>query len=483
MSQQKLTSKKQPDSAAELIDIIGKALSQNNSDSIIQYLVTEISIRLAAKHSYIFADNPNIHFLENICEWNAPRTKTVKEHLLKAQMFYFGFWHARLMDKKNIIIDNISSLHKDYPIDYELLKSQNIKTLVILPICIDNKLAGFWKIDNPDINLVYTVEPYLNSICSILGSMLKLHRKFSHLQHDSMITTLISMSKIYNSMHIFDLEHDTFQHIIHRQVITNIADDKVNNSLSKHIGPVMKYMTAEADVEKMLAFTDLKTLSDRMKGKYTITEEFRGNFAGWSRARFIRMNTEPHEPLKSVIFAVMSINEEKTKEEHLTHLAETDIMTGLLNRGSGEAKISALLKSGQTGMFSLFDLNKFKTINDTYGHDAGDKVIRLVADILRNAFRRDDIILRLGGDEFAAFALNVNDIAVGADIISRCCREMEKINLPELHDFKPSFSLGNVFAKSDEVTSFEELYRQADKLLYQCKNSNNCTSCRTLFSN
>lgn len=104
-----------------------------------------------------------------------------------------------------------------------------------------------------------------------------------------------------------------------------------------------------------------------------------------------------------VLFCIECIEEEKKRENRLIYLSQTDLMTGLYNRGSGEKIISDLLKEKTGGLLCLLDCDKFKVINDTYGHATGDKVIIAIAENLRKSCRENDVILRLGGDEFAIF--------------------------------------------------------------------------------
>ena len=135
-----------------------------------------------------------------------------------------------------------------------------------------------------------------------------------------------------------------------------------------------------------------------------------------------------------MLFCIGCIEEEKKRENKLLYLAETDLMTGLCNRGSGEKKITAFLKERTAGLLCLLDCDKFKSINDTYGHSVGDKVIIAIAEKLQKSCRDKDVIFRLGGDEFAMF-----------------------------------MTLGACFYDGDENVSFDELYRNADSAMYQSK--------------
>lgn len=78
-------------------------------------------------------------------------------------------------------------------------------------------------------------------------------------------------------------------------------------------------------------------------------------------------------------------------------------MTGIWNRRHGEKLIEQALRDKVKGMMCIIDCDKFKSINDTYGHAVGDEVIIAIAHTLKNACRKDDIVVRLGGDEFAMF--------------------------------------------------------------------------------
>ena len=97
-----------------------------------------------------------------------------------------------------------------------------------------------------------------------------------------------------------------------------------------------------------------------------------------------------------MLFCIECIEEEKKRENRLIYLAQTDLMTGLYNRGSGERQISHLLQEKTGGLLCLIDCDKFKTINDTYGHSTGDKVIIAVAETMQKSCRDKDVVLRSG---------------------------------------------------------------------------------------
>lgn len=149
--------------------------------------------------------------------------------------------------------------------------------------------------------------------------------------------------------------------------------------------------------------------------------------------------------------------------------SETDALTGLYNRGAGERSIRTLLGQGRPGMFCIADIDGFKDINDIYGHQSGDAVLRGVAARLRTSFRSGDIVTRIGGDEFAVYAVGVTDIATGAVCIERLFRQISGMNLEALGGSRVSISLGVTFFDAGDGKNFETVYREGDEALYQAK--------------
>ncbi len=172
---------------------------------------------------------------------------------------------------------------------------------------------------------------------------------------------------------------------------------------------------------------------------------------------------------KVMINSLMDITDKKKLEDELLVLSETDVLTGISNRRSGEAKIDELIADGAKGMFCLLDIDKFKSINDNYGHTVGDKALIAVADCLKRCFRRSDVTMRLGGDEFASFAIGIGSEAQGAECINRFFAEVEKINIPEIGKGCISVSLGAVLFDGENDAEFDKIYAMADSAMYICK--------------
>ena len=157
------------------------------------------------------------------------------------------------------------------------------------------------------------------------------------------------------------------------------------------------------------------------------------------------------------------------ERENLEILASTDIMTGILNRGSGERRVIDAMANDKAGMLCIMDVDKFKDINDNLGHSVGDKVIRGIADVLKSTFRDEDIIFRLGGDEYAVYVMHLSDEESGKAVMDRVFNKISKLDIPELKDREVCVSAGAVFYTVDEKRTFEDLYKLADSGVYESK--------------
>lgn len=162
---------------------------------------------------------------------------------------------------------------------------------------------------------------------------------------------------------------------------------------------------------------------------------------------------------------------EKTRK--LEHRVELDPMTELFNRTSIEKKITQSLQN-QRGTFLIFDLDDFKTINDTLGHLVGDEVICAFARLLRETAGPDTILGRLGGDEFAAWISGEDDQIRAKQFADTLLAHIHEIGERFGIDF--NCSIGMCHTATGE-TDFNTLYRQADHALYHAKRCAKGSAC------
>ncbi len=160
---------------------------------------------------------------------------------------------------------------------------------------------------------------------------------------------------------------------------------------------------------------------------------------------------------------------QKNLEKYM-ELAQMDIMCGIYNKGVLEERVKELLgekvKMGQQAIVVL-DIDELKTINDTYGHVFGDKVIVTVANLLKKHFNGSELIGRIGGDEFMVFLPYIRDVEQLKQRLEGLLEEFEGLLIEEQEGFRFGCSLGATIIQRER--DFTTLYRQADQALYEVK--------------
>ncbi len=309
------------------------------------------------------------------------------------------------------------------------------------------------------------------TMCFILLIIIIMIRNIStkHIETNRLNLQLESMSHIYAAMFDINLKDNTYSEISRSTERVSDYIKESGDNASEEIKTVMKAISSEKSRSEILEFIDFNTLDKRLENTNTITLEYLNNADVWCRARFVVAEKSSAGMLLRVLWMVEIIDEAKRRQDKLQYLSETDQMTGVCNRGYGESRIRQLIKNGQGGMFVLMDIDKFKNINDTYGHNTGDKVLIAFAKTLQSAFRANDIILRLGGDEFAVFVPDVHTKFAAEKIIDRLFTMIDNTHIEEMDGKGYFISVGIAFYQNDDKYSFEDLYKHADEGTYTSK--------------
>ena len=156
--------------------------------------------------------------------------------------------------------------------------------------------------------------------------------------------------------------------------------------------------------------------------------------------------------------------------------ANTDGLCNVLNRRGWDKKVNEVLneQKAKDGVICLLyiDLDNFKQINDKWGHDIGDKALKILANIIRNQLRSVDNIGRIGGDEFVTLSV-FNDSTEANNLVFRVQQKLQtvKLNIDKYTTIDISASVGHVIYDT-QPKSAEEMLSQADKSMYKIKRAN-----------
>jgi len=177
--------------------------------------------------------------------------------------------------------------------------------------------------------------------------------------------------------------------------------------------------------------------------------------------------------LLGVLGISRDITERKFIEQKLHHAAYYDSLTNLPNRLLLSDRLEQAIihtKRHQSSMTVIYlDIDEFKEINDKYGHDIGDKVLKLYVQRLERVLREEDTLSRLGGDEFVIILQNVKEAEHIKSTLNRILHVTTQPLKIEEHNLKISASLGVTFYPQNEEIDADQLLRQSDQAMYHAK--------------
>jgi diguanylate cyclase (GGDEF)-like protein/PAS domain S-box-containing protein len=185
--------------------------------------------------------------------------------------------------------------------------------------------------------------------------------------------------------------------------------------------------------------------------------------------------TDEHGQVSHMLSHYLDITDRKRVERELEDLADHDSLTGLLNRRGFdielERHINLVSRSGPAGALLVLDLDHFKHVNDTWGHQAGDRMIAAIAECLRSGLRRSDVVARLGGDEFGIILPHAtsHEAEVVAAKLIRAVRECV-VDGMRPGELRTTASVG-IALFDDATRRGQDILARADRSMYHAKDA------------
>lgn len=277
------------------------------------------------------------------------------------------------------------------------------------------------------------------------------------------------------------LNASVFEHAREGIVITDLAGDiiKVNAAFSAITG----YSREEALGQNPKLLNSGRQSSEFYQAMYADLQS-QGYWHGeiWNRRKsgevYAEMLTitavrDTSGRIQHYVGMFFDISDLKNHQQQLEHLAHFDALTHLPNRVLLADRLhQAMVQAQRRGRFlavAYLDLDGFKLVNDTYGHDAGDQLLVAAADNMKNALREGDTLARLGGDEFVAVLADLSDPQDCSTTLQRLLAAAARpVQFADVA-LQVSASLGVSFFPQTDAVDADQLLRQADQAMYQAK--------------
>ena len=229
---------------------------------------------------------------------------------------------------------------------------------------------------------------------------------------------------------------------------TEVCQDEPNQEAACH--KLLQAMTPEADQQRMQL-----TRANGTTGTYRVTN---------------RLYYTASEDIDYILGLFTDITQEAHREEHLAVHAQIDGLTHVYNSGTVRRLLSDTMtdfSEDNLGAFLILDIDNFKKFNDIYGHQTGDQVLRIVARVLKEHLRVDDVIGRLGGDEFCAYLPGLPSIGYLSTLCERLNQGVTSIAKAEGIEAPVTISIGATMLHCFD--DFLTAYERADQALYEAK--------------
>lgn len=352
-------------------------------------------------------------------------------------------------------------------------------------------ITGVESIDEQHYKLVEIINDLLK--CSFDSEDGKL-QKINDLHKRLTKYAIYHFNEEENLMESFfiDSRHLDIHKKIHKEFITKISnffEYQLNDNEYEDLEEINEFLI------RWLAYHILNMDKSVVRQMKYISEDGLSPLEAYEKEEnLVEVSTEPLlKALKALFYIVSEKNqqleqknielEEKVKERTseleklnliLKDLSLKDELTGLANRRYALLEIDKLINNWKRydTVFSILfiDVDKFKAVNDNYGHEYGDQVLKWIADFLSNNIRKTDILCRLGGDEFIVICAHCNkecsmELARKINDLSKSLTENEKLSF-----WEPSFSIG-VAEIDKNIESSSDILTNADIAMYSSKKS------------
>jgi diguanylate cyclase (GGDEF)-like protein/PAS domain S-box-containing protein len=428
-------------------------------DLLVDSTLSDIGPMFGVDRAYMFRVSGDL--MSNTHEWCAPGVSPEKDNLQDLPVDLFPWWMSEHLADRPVNLTTLDDLPPQAQAEREILQAQSIQSLLALPMLIDNTMYGFVGFDHVTSRHTWTVEEVqvLRIIVGAFARSIKRRELDEQLQLANIV-----FSNAHEGIFVADARG---QILSVNPTFTKITGFSAEEAVGQSLGILAAGSQVDAFHESVLA---------------AIADD--GHWTGemWNRRKdgslFLQRLTlsgvpGPEGSLAEYVGVFADITVVKQQEERLEQMAYYDPLTKLPNRVLLAHRMQqALLRATNEGArmaVCYLDLDRFKPVNDEYGHEVGDRLLVEVAHRLNSAVRAGDTVSRLGGDEFVLILPQLYSHQACVRLIDRLqARVAEPFELPGGLSVEVSASIGVREVPPTDADP-DTLLRQADQALYIAK--------------
>ena len=433
-------------------------------DDVLSTTLEKVGSWCRADRAYLIWFTPDMAFYSNTHEWVAPGVSSEMDNLQQVPSTTIPVLLEKLECKEPVVLPRIEALDASWAAEKALFAEEDIQSLLALPIFSGDRLVGLIGFDSVSRTRDWSEEEtaLLQALGDLIGMAIERRDKTRKLRASEVLRTHAEALAGMGSWE-WVVGEDAFQASVEWRKVTGCGD-----------GPLTRdqvlQLTPDDEREKVVTALDSTVATG---GSYNI--EHRIVRADNGEERWVAVHAELVElddERKALRGFLQDITERKAAEEKLFRLAHYDGLTGMPNRVLVLDRLQQALKrarrKGKQVALLFLDLDHFKKVNDTLGHDAGDQALMNAAARLRELFRAQDTVARIGGDEFVII---LDDFDRVSDVIGSASKIVETFKQPLVvgnREFMLTASIGIALSPHDGTTA-PDLLRNADTAMYHAK--------------
>ncbi len=434
-------------------------------DELITATLGEIGAYCRADRSYLFRFKQDRKLMDNTHEWCSDGTTPEKDNLQNLPRASVPEVVRGIEQQQVVHIPDTSVLGPEWSNEREIFEAQQIQSLILVPVIIGGEVFGFagfdavrdkrtW--DEEEIRLLQVLADLIGS--AILRQTGERALKASEARYRSLVNNIREI--------VFQIDQAgrwTFLNPAWEKITGHPIEDCLGRPALSFIHPDQQQGAKSA----MRSILEGQIRFSRQPVQYLNAE---GGY-GWLEAN-VQPVTGDGGQITGLTGTLRDVTEQREAQRKILNLAHYDPVTGLPNRVLALDRLEQLLKGArryQEHVAVLFlDLDHFKKVNDTLGHEAGDELLRLAAERLLTQVREQDTVARFGGDEFLVLFGGLHEPAEVQPLTEKvlnCFRQPFHLRDREL---LLTASIGLALAPSDGDVA-QELLRNADMAMYESK--------------